>query len=447
MKKEIIKIKIENELDVVLAYKRSLQLAGFCGIAMANQTKFATAVSEICRNVLEHVGQGQIQFNIAENKGILYLEALISDRGRGIINVEELLNKHYRPVTSKGWGIYNSKKLVEQIFIDSDSEKGTQVMLHKAIPHNHPPINNAIIQGWNQHFASEANVSPYVEIKNQNMQLLELLDQLRLKNLEVEHQLDEIKNLNTQLQASNHEITNLLQERNLANTQLTAINQELDKFAYIISHDLKSPLFNIVSLTSIIEEDLQENNLIGVKKTIQMVQEQAELMDKFISDVLAYSSMGRHSIAKTRVSLKELIDKVIRFLNVPAHIQIEVAPDLPVLFTEEIYLQQIFTNLLNNAIKYNDKPAGLIQINWQQGENFIQISVADNGQGIPLEDHIKIFEPYQTGSRHRNTSTGLGLSIVNKIMQIKETDIWVESTGKDGTVFHFNWPIADMVAS
>ncbi|QMU29160.1 sensor histidine kinase [Adhaeribacter radiodurans] len=447
MKKNIIKIKIENELDVVLAYKRSLQLAGFCGIAMASQTKFATAVSEICRNVLEHVGHGQIQFNITELKGILYLEALISDRGRGINNLEELLNKHYRPLTSKGWGIYNSKKLVEQLFIESDSEKGTQVMLHKAIPHNHPPINNAIIQGWNQHFASEANISPYVEIKNQNMQLLELLDQIRLKNLEVEHQLDEIKNLNTQLQASNHEITSLLQERNVANAQLTAINQELDKFAYIISHDLKAPLFNIISLSAVLQESMLENTSGEINKVARMVQEQAESMEKFISDVLEYSSTGRNSISKSTVDLKVLLPKVIRFLNVPAHINIEVAPNLPVLFTEEIYLQQIFTNLLSNAIKYNDKPDGLIQITYNPGESFIQLAVTDNGQGIPLEDQQLIFEPYKTGSRHRNTSTGLGLSIVKKIVQLKNTDIWVESTGTNGTTVFFNWPVEELVES
>ncbi|RDC58754.1 Cyanobacterial phytochrome [Adhaeribacter pallidiroseus] len=333
------------------------------------------------------------------------------------------------------------------MFIESDSEKGTQVKLHKAIPHNHPPINNAIIQGWIQHFASEASVSPYVEIKNQNMQLLELLDQLRLKNMEVEHQLTEIQNLNTQLQASNHEITQLLQERNLANEQLTAINQELDKFAYIISHDLKSPLFNILSLTSIISEDLEENNFTNVKKSIGMVLGQAKTMDKFITDVLAYSSMGRHTINKNRVDLGELLPQIISFLNGPAHIKIEVTENLPVLFTEEIYLQQIFTNLLSNAIKYNDKPDGLIQVSCQRVDSFLQISVADNGQGIPLEDQNRIFEAYQTGSRHRNSSTGLGLSIVNRIMQLKGTAIWVESTGRNGTVFHFTWPIAELVLS
>jgi signal transduction histidine kinase len=445
MKKEIIKINLGNELDVVLAYKRSLQVAQFCGIPMASQTKFATAVSEICRNVLEHVGHGQIQFNVEEYHGRLFLEALISDRGRGIANLEEFLDTQYRPVANKGWGIYNSRKLVEQLFIQSDSEKGTQVRLHKAIPYNHPPINNAVIQGWIELFASEASVSPYIEIKNQNMQLLELLDQLRLKNLEVEHQLDEIKSLNTQLQVSNHEVTQLLQERNVANEQLTAINQELDKFAYIISHDLKSPLFNIISLANFIKEDFQDNNLGGINKSIEMLQEQAELMNKFISDVLAYSSMGRHSISKSRVDLNELLPEIIQFLSVPAHIQIVVAENMPVLFTEKIYLQQIFANLLGNAIKYNNQPAGLIQVSYKKGECFLQLSVADNGQGIPLADQKRIFEPYVTGSRHRNTSTGLGLSIVSKIIQLKEQDIWVESAETGGTTFYFNWPIQELI--
>lgn len=445
MNKEIVKIKIETELDVVLAYKRSLQLAEFCGIPMASQTKFATAVSEICRNVLEHVGQGQIHFSIIEQNGRLSLEALVSDRGRGISNLAELLDKDYYPIANKGWGIYNSKKLVEQLHIETDSEKGTRVCLRKGIPPHHQPINNAIIQDWIQHFAQETSISPYAEIKHQNMQLLELLEQLQLKNMEVEHQLEEIKSLNTQLQTSNQEITTLLQERDKSNEKLTAINQELDKFAYIVSHDLKSPLFNIISLTNIIEEDIPEIHLREAGKTIGMLKEQAQVMDKFITDVLFYSTTGRYNVPKSRVDLNQLLPKVIRFLNVPANIRIEVAENLPILLTEEIYLQQVFNNLIGNAIKYNDKPAGYIKIAYKQAGNFLQLSVIDNGPGIPPDDQEKIFKPYETGSRHRNTSTGLGLSIVEKIMQLKQATIWVESEGTQGTAFHFNWPMTEVV--
>ncbi|WP_026464035.1 ATP-binding protein [Adhaeribacter aquaticus] len=445
MERDILTIKLENELDIVLAYKRAMQLSTFCGIALANQTKFATAVSEISRNVLEHVGQGIIKYSIVETDGHLYLEGLVTDRGRGISNVEELLKQHAQPQGLKGWGILNSRKLVEYFAINSEYEKGTRVTLRKEIPHNHPPINKAIIKGWLEHFKEESDISPYAEIKTQNMQLIELLDQLRLKNIETEYQLEEIRRLNAQLQTSNHEISTLLQERDKSNEKLTVINRELDKFAHIVSHDLKGPIYNIYSLARIIEEDIAEDNFNDISKTAGMIKAQATRMEKFIYDVLLYSTAGKQSIPKTKVDLNILIQNLLHSHSIPAHIKVAVKPGLPTLFTEEIYLQQIFSNLISNAIKYNDKEEGYIFIDYQVKEGLLQFSVADNGPGIPLAEQETIFKAYETGSLHRNISTGLGLSIIDKIIQLKKTAIWVESKGRNGTTFKFTWPIDEVI--
>jgi len=445
MDRDIISIKLENELDIVLAYRRAMQLSGLCGMALANQTKFATAVSEISRNVLEHVGHGNIKYSIVEDGGRLYLEGLVSDRGRGIANANNLTNQQLQPFGAKGWGIYNSRKLVEQFIIQSEFEKGTRVYLRKLIPHNHPPISKAIIRGWTENFKKDEDISPYAEIKTQNMQLIELLDQIREKNMEVEYQLEEIKRLNLELQTSNKEISGLLEERDKNNEQLTAINQELDKFAHIVSHDLKAPLYNIFSLAHIIEEEVQENNMVEIDKTVRMIKKQASQMEKFISDVLLYSTAGRHNISKEEVDLPDLIQNILKTLSIPPHIEVRVQPNLPKLFSEKIYLQQIFTNLISNAIKYNDKPAGLIEIKYRLSGNLLQFAVADNGPGIPLSEQEKIFKPYETGSMHRNTSTGLGLSIIDKIIQLKQTAFWVESKGNNGATFIFTWPTEDIL--
>ncbi|GAB3819131.1 hypothetical protein GCM10028895_17140 [Pontibacter rugosus] len=109
MQRVILKININNELDVVLAYKRAMQLSERLGMQQANQTKFATAVSEICRNVVEHVGSGSIQFNMLEDGGFNYLEAIVSDRGRGIGNLEWILNRQNFLPGNRGTGIQNSK--------------------------------------------------------------------------------------------------------------------------------------------------------------------------------------------------------------------------------------------------------------------------------------------------------------------------------------------------
>jgi signal transduction histidine kinase len=390
------------------------------------------------------VGHGNIKYSITEAEGRLYIEGLVSDRGRGIANLDEIKLQPGQPIGGKGWGIYNSCKLVEVFAIESENEKGTKVSLRKVIPHHHPVINQAVIKSWVESLKNDGDISPYAEIKSQNMQLLELLDQIKEKNLEVENQLAEITRLNSELQTSNQEITGLLQERNKSNELLISINLELDKFAHIVSHDLKAPLYNIYSLATIIEEEVPENNLAEISKTVGMIKKQAGQMEKFISDVLLYSTAGRQTIAKEEVDLVELLQSIVKTLTVPPNFEIKIQSDFPQLFTEKIYLQQIFSNLISNAIKYNDKPAGRIDVNFKYTNNFLQFEVADNGPGIPLNEQERIFKAYETGSKHRNTSTGLGLSIIDKIIQLKKAAFWVESKGTDGASFKFTWPVADI---
>ncbi|MDX5438039.1 MAG: histidine kinase, partial [Pontibacter sp.] len=107
MARSIIKINISNELDVVLAYKRAMQLSERLGMATANQTKFATAVSEICRNIVEYVGSGTIRFNLEEQPAGNFLEALATDRGRGIGNLDDILANRNIIRSGRGLGIIN----------------------------------------------------------------------------------------------------------------------------------------------------------------------------------------------------------------------------------------------------------------------------------------------------------------------------------------------------
>ncbi|MGV3540885.1 MAG: sensor histidine kinase [Rufibacter sp.] len=440
MDQPITTIQLQNELDVVLAYKRAMQLSEFTGLPTAAQTKFATAVSEICRNVLEHVGEGAIRFSMVENRHLLFLEAYITDRGRGIPNAQELLDRRYAPSAGKGQGIYNSKKLVDNFQLESDFEKGTRVRLQKRIPANHPPINKAIIQGWADYFHHEVEISPYAEIKRQNMQLIELMEQLRVRTIEAEYQLQEIQHLNQELQTSNQEVNILLQERDLKNQELEKVNKTLDEFAQTVTHDLKAPLYNIRGLAEAVDDFLKENCHEEAQAVMPMIHLQVKRMDHLITDVLAYSLTGRQQIPQKRVAVSELIYSVITTLAIPKGVQIFIPDNLPVLHTEEIFLQQIFSNLLSNAIKYHDLPHGSIWVEAIQQGAFWEFTVKDNGPGILPEDHEKVFELFETTSDvNHPDSTGIGLALVRKILEEKNCRIWITSEGR-GTTMHFTWP-------
>lgn len=446
MHRSILKININNELDVVLAYKRTMQLSERLGMPLANQTKFATAVSEICRNVIEYVGSGSIRFSLSTHGGSNYLLAQIIDRGRGIGNLEDILANRNFNRGGRGSGILNSKKLVENFEIESSFEKGTDVKLYKRLPNQAPGITKSMLDNWVHEFEQEADISPYAEIKKQNMQLLELLEQLRMRNLEAEQQLQEIQRLNRQLQHSNQEINHLLEERDKKNKLLQDANQNLDAFAHTVSHDLRAPLQNINGLTSALEACLESEHQAEAQHMLPLLRQQTHKMDRLITGILAYSLAGHHNIKRKAVELAPLLHQVISSMDIPASFVIDLPQELPVLYTQEIYLYQIFSNFISNAIKYHDQPEnGHVQVIFEQSREKLIFSVLDNGPGIAPELQPQIFSMYESGnSFSRPDSTGLGLSIVKKIVEEKGGKVWVESNGR-GSCFRFSWPASELI--
>ncbi|WP_162425781.1 sensor histidine kinase [Pontibacter pudoricolor] len=445
MPRSILKINISNELDVVLAYKRAKQLSERLGITIANQTKFATAVSEICRNVVEHVGNGTIQFALIELQSINYIEAIVSDRGRGLGNIEYLLNRNTGGSNTKGTGLINSRKLVDYFNVESEFEKGTKVTLRQRLPHNAPTVTKTIAENWMHEFDMD-NVSPYAEIKRQNMQLLEVLEQLRERNEEAEQQLKEISRLNQKLQQTNESIQELLQEREEQNERLQSINEDLDTFAHTVSHDLRAPLQNINGLSHALAECLDLERLEEAKTIFPMLRQQTARMDQFIMSILSYSLAGRKNIVKTETELHQLINGVIELLNLPEHITILLPAQPLKLQTETILLHQVFSNLIGNAIKYHDlKQNATIEVTFELKGDMIHFSLQDNGPGIPAASQGDIFTMYHTiNVDSSGNSTGLGLSIVKKIITGKGGKVWVSSEGR-GSRFVFTWPASEII--
>lgn len=446
MLRHILTINITNELDVVLAYKRAIQLSERLGMAQANQTKFATAVSEIGRNVVEHVGSGSIRYSLADEGAASCLEASIADRGRGIGNLSHILTKTEPPATGRGSGIPNSKRLVDYFHIESAPERGTTVTLRKRLPALSPDVRKQLLDTWVRELDQELNISPYAEIKRQNVQLLELLDQLHARNVEAEQQLEEIRRLNTELQQSNSEISTLLEEREQKNDLLQLSNENLDAFAHTVTHDLRAPLQNIYGIATALEACIEAGQREEALLVLPLLRQQTQKMDRLITGILAYSLAGRQSIQKNNVELESLLHQVIMSLNIPSGFQVEIQEDLPTLHTEEIFLFQVFSNILGNSIKHHDRPAeAVVRISGEVQGAAIVFTIADNGPGIPADKQQEVLHLYESDSTvSRPFSSGLGLSIVNKIIEVKAGKLWIESEGR-GTSFKFTWPASEIV--
>lgn len=211
-------------------------------------------------------------------------------------------------------------------------------------------------------------------------------------------------------------------------------NVELEEYAHIVSHDLKSPLRSISALTSWIKEDYGEN--IGVEgiKNIDLIQEVVEKMERLINDILNYSSIQTNTSSTEEVNTFEVIDGIRKLIYIPKHIKVNINPELPTIKADKVRIQQLFQNLMSNAVNYIDKEEGLLAVDFKEGKNNYTFSVADNGVGIAKEYHAKIFEVFQSLGNHED-STGIGLSIVKKIVDVYDGKIWLESEEGKGTTF------------
>lgn len=222
---------------------------------------------------------------------------------------------------------------------------------------------------------------------------------------------------------------------------LKETNMELDQFAYAASHDLRGPLHAIENLSTWIEEACYNQLPPQSRRHFDLLKRRVRILNALISGMLEYARAGKPGVIQESVDVSQLITDIIENLSPPASIEIFIDNKLPVLTTNKIALNQVFLNLINNAIKYNDKAMGEIHIGSQSFSDHIQFYVKDNGPGIKSEFHQKIFEIFQTlQSRDSVESAGIGLALVKKVIEKVKGSIWLTSTVGKGTEFYFNWP-------
>lgn len=416
MKTEITRLEIENEMDIVLAHRRAMQIARFAGINISEQTRFATAIAEICRNALEFAGSGTIVYSIVLGRNNAYiLEALVSDKGPGIKELENILSRNLQTHTSKGRGIIFSKKLVDQFRIQTNT-RGTNVTLGVHVPVNAAPVNNLIIQGWISHIKNEPALTAYEELKIRNAGLMQLTDELKLEQQKTEKQLNEIRELNEKLQKT---------------------NDYLEEFTYTVSHDLKTPLTTLNLSLHFLEQTEDPESKMTYIDLIGKAAKRFEKTIKGLIEILDVQTKNQKLVKK--ISLDELFeDARDGILATTAAKDITISPDFMVSDVHYLapYLNSIFSNLLGNAVKYRSPERPLeITVSSRRKGNAVALVFADNGEGIDLEKNgARLFTPFARFNS-RQEGKGIGLYIIKKMIEKNGGRIEVESEKGKGTRF------------
>jgi light-regulated signal transduction histidine kinase (bacteriophytochrome) len=223
--------------------------------------------------------------------------------------------------------------------------------------------------------------------------------------------------------------------------ELMRSNKDLEQFAYVASHDLKAPLRAIELLVTWITEGLEGYDKNDVQENLQLLGKRTERLNRLLDDLLAYSRAGRKVGTYRKTDTQALVLDVAQLVNPPETISVSIEGQLPVFHTHATPLEQVFRNLISNAIKHHPGPEGRVVISCEEEIDHYVFAVQDDGEGISPEYADRVFEMFQTlKSRDQVEGSGMGLAIVNRIVQWQHGRVWFEpAPGGQGTVFKFQW--------
>lgn len=333
--------------------------------------------------------------------------------------------EHYNLYDAEG------KKLLEQedipLFKAFSGESFTNVELITKPPEGRPrhllTNGSPILDTQGNKIGAVVAVHDITQRKNAEQALARLNNELEDR---VKKRTEQLEQVNTLLLA--------------ATTTLEKRNQELDSFAYIASHDLKAPLRAIANLATWIEEDLADKLDEDTRHNMNLLQDRVHRLESLIDGLLAYSRVGKTADQSQSVSVEEMLAEIIDLLDPPADYTIKIQPSMPTFMTQAVPLQQVFNNLISNAIVHSDRDLCQIAISMRELDDYYEFSVKDNGKGIDPQYHKRIFTIFQTlETSDRQKTTGIGLSIVKKAVESQGGEISVTSAPKLGSTFKFTW--------
>lgn len=227
-----------------------------------------------------------------------------------------------------------------------------------------------------------------------------------------------------------------------SNQELARSNKELETFAYVASHDLKSPLRGIAQLSSWIEEDIAENNYAEIDQHTELLRNRIKRMEKLLDDLLIFYRAGKTEGTESTLDVNDMVQEIFEIQNNKPGLLLELKNTLPTINTLSTPLEQVIRNLLSNAIKHHDREQGVIQISSRLvDDDFYEFSVCDDGPGIPEKFHERVFGMFQTlKPRDEMEGSGMGLALIKKLVENYGGHIQLKSSGR-GACFTFTWPI------
>jgi len=437
----VLHLKLRNDHDVVQARQRARDVAAALGLDKQDQIRVATSTSEIARNAYRYARNGEVTFNI-ELDSPQRLHVMVSDSGKGIPNLEEILAGRYKSETGLGMGILGTKRLMDDFSIDTGPQ-GTTIGFGKRLPFR--------ADGWTQRKARDLArtlqdlrpESPYQEIEQQNQELLKTLEELRARQ-------EELELLNRELEDTNRGVVALYAELDERADYLRRASELKTKFLSNVSHEFRTPLNSIISLARMLLERVDGDLTPEQVRQVRYIESSARELQDLVNDLLDLAKVeaGKIRIRPKRFEVHELFSALKGMLkplladNTSVDLVFESASDIPPLHTDEGKISQILRNLVSNAIKFT--PKGTVNASARMQENGrVLFAVADTGIGIAPEHHETIFKEFsqvENPLQEKYRGTGLGLPLCRDLATLLGGRIWLTSEEGVGSTFFVEVP-------
>ena len=223
--------------------------------------------------------------------------------------------------------------------------------------------------------------------------------------------------------------------------ELARSNADLERFASVASHDLQAPLRVVANLAEFLLEDLGGHPTGAVADHLRDLTDRVRRMAALTDELLQYARAGQDRGAIAPVPVGKMVQDLVRLLGAPAGFSVLVDTNLPVLETQRTPLEQVFRNLIGNAIKHHDRAEGTIRVSARDRGDSVEFTVADDGPGIPAGQHERVFEMFGRGKpRPEVEGHGIGLALVKRIVERHGGGVTLDPQAGRGAVFRFTWP-------
>ncbi len=436
----IVHLALESDEDVVMARRRARQIAAELGFEQQDQTRLATTVSEIARNAVIYAKNGQAEFAIDDSTRPQTLRVLIQDKGKGIRDLDAVMSGRYRSKTGMGKGILGAKRLMHDFSVETGPE-GTSVAFGMRRPRGSPAIAQAALPQLARALSS-GQPSAYEEIRQQNRELLESLEELKSRK-------EEMGLLAGELESTNRGVVALHTELDATAEELRRASELKTRFLSNMSHEFRTPLNSIMALARLLLDRADGPLSEEQEKQVRFMSDAASGLTELVNDLLDIAKVeaGKIDVHPAKFSAIELFGALrglLRPLKTGDNVELifEEPSGLPVLYTDEGKVTQILRNFIANALKFTAQGEVRVSAAFKEPDRVL-FAVQDTGIGIAPEFHDRIFEEFEqlpNALQARQKGTGLGLPLSRKLAELLHGSVAVVSKPGVGSTFFLDLP-------